>query len=119
MPDNTTAQTAAEFPEIVCLCGSTRFMDAYNDARKSLTLQGKIVLSVEIVTYDQATDPQIHDPETKRMLDELHLRKIDLADRVHILNVPTDEMPHGYIGESTANEIAYAKEQGKVITWLT
>ena len=37
-------------PKIICLCGSTRFVDYYNEWREKLTLEGKIVLSVEIVT---------------------------------------------------------------------
>jgi len=42
----------------------------------------------------------------------LHLRKIDLADEVYILNVG------GYIGESTARELAYARDHGKRIRFL-
>lgn len=100
------------FPEIVCLCGSTRFMDAFHAENRRLSLEGKIVLTVEIVTYDGTTDPQRADPEQKAMLDDLHLRKIDIARRVHVLNVG------GYVGESTAAEIEYARQQGKAITWL-
>jgi hypothetical protein len=46
------------------------------------------------------------------MLDELHKRKIDLADEVFIIN------KGGYIGESTRSEIEYAKAHNKVITYL-
>ena len=74
-------------PAIVCLCGSTRFMDAFHQANRQLSLNGMIVLTVEIATYDGATDPQGTDPDTKAKLDALHLRKIDLADAVLILNV--------------------------------
>lgn len=98
--------------EVVCLCGSTRFMDAFHAANARLSLEGKIVLTVEIVTYDGATDPQRADPEQKVKLDELHLRKIDLADRVFVLNVG------GYIGESTRDEINYAESIGKPIEYL-
>jgi hypothetical protein len=45
-------------------------------------------------------------------LDELHKRKIDLADEVLILNVG------GYIGDSTRSELEYARAKGKVIRWL-
>jgi hypothetical protein len=48
----------------------------------------------------------------KPMLDDLHFRKIDLADEVFILNVA------GYIGESTARELAYAESLGKPIRYL-
>ena len=100
-------------PEIVCLCGSTRFVDTFNEWRKKLTLEGKIVLAIEIVTtQSRDEDPQHVNPEMKKMLDELHLRKIDLSDTVMILNVD------GYIGESTANEIRYAMVCHKNIVYL-
>lgn len=51
-------------------------------------------------------------PEQKIALDELHKRKIDLADEVYVLNVG------GYIGESTKSEIQYAKEIRKRIRYL-
>lgn len=87
-------------------------MDAFHAANRKLSLEGKIVLTVEIVTYEKTTDPQGRDLETKRALDELHFRKIDLADTVLVLNVG------GYIGESTQNEIAYAMRTGKPIQYL-
>lgn len=100
-------------PKIVCLCGSTRFVDTFNIYRQKLTLEGKIVLSIEIVTtQEQKDDPQYCNPQLKQMLDELHKRKIDLADEVFVLNVG------GYIGESTRSEIEYAKAHGKPIRYL-
>jgi len=101
------------FPKIACLCGSTRFIEVFNEWRKKLTLGGRIVLSVELVLpQSQREDPQHHDLKVKQELDELHLRKIDLADEVLILNVG------GYIGDSTRRELDYAKSKGKVIRFL-
>jgi len=77
-------------------------------------LAGKIVLSIGIDTKSD-TDLLLAGeltPEDKERLDELHLRKIDLADEVLILNVD------GYIGTSTKREIAYAQANGKVVRWL-
>lgn len=100
-------------PEIVCICGSTRFIDEWSYWRQRLTYEGKIVLAIEIVTsQDCTTDPQHADPDLKVKLDELHKRKIDLADRVFVLNV------NGYIGESTRSEIAYTERLGKPIDYL-
>lgn len=91
-------------PPIVCLCGSTRFVEEFNRQRRELTEAGVIVLAIEVVTTQACTtDPQHVDPDLKARLDELHKRKIDLADRVLVLNVG------GYIGESTCSEIAYAR----------
>ena len=103
-------------PTIVCLCGSTRFSQAFRDANLRETLAGKIVLSIGC---DMRSDTQLfgHMPEKeitqiKKRLDELHLRKIDLADEVLVLNVS------GYIGESTNNEIVYATSKGKYVRYL-
>ncbi len=103
-------------PKIVCLCGSTRFSKAYREANLRETLAGNIVLTIGC---DMRSDGDLFAPmtqderdEVKRRLDELHLRKIDLADEVLILNV------NGYCGESTLREIAYASDKGKEIRWL-
>ncbi len=100
-------------PTIICLCGSTRFVDTFNEWQQRLTLEGKIVLSIELVLpQTEREDPQHSNFKVKRSLDELHLRKIDLADEVMILNVG------GYIGESTRNELNYAMKLGKPIIYL-
>lgn len=101
-------------PLIVCLCGSTRFSKAFHEANLRETLAGKIVLSIGC-DFKSDTDLLIAGQLTeadKQRLDELHLRKIDLADEVLILNVD------GYIGESTAREISYAQTHGKHIRYL-
>jgi hypothetical protein len=97
-------------PLIVCLCGSTRFGDAFRHANLRETLAGKIVLSIGCdFKSDDALGLTEHD---KKRLDELHLSKIDLADEVLILNVGQ------YIGESTTRELEYARQQGKVVRFL-
>lgn len=102
-------------PKILCLCGSTRFWEKFRDEGLRLTLEGKIVLSIGICAPDSMVlaHPETEEGKTqKRMLDELHQRKIDLADEILVLNVG------GYIGESTAREIEYAKAQGKPVVYL-
>lgn len=102
-------------PEIVCLCGSTRFYEAFREANLRETLAGKIVLSIGCDTKSDGDLFKVSPEELadiKGRLDELHLRKIDMADRVLILNVG------GYIGSSTANELAYARKHGKRIEFL-
>lgn len=97
-------------PRIVCLCGSGRFREAFEQAEFNETLAGRIVLTIGCNTHDVArsADLQHHKP----MLDELHLRKIDLADEVLVLNVGR------YVGESTRREVEYARSIGKPIRWL-
>lgn len=102
-------------PEIVCLCGSTRFYEAFQQANYEETMRGKIVLSVGFFMHSpQANHRECVGctPEQKIALDELHKRKIDLADRVLVLNVG------GYIGESTRSEIEYAKRAGKIVEYM-
>jgi len=103
-------------PEIVVLCGSTRFYSAFQRANYELTMAGKIVLSVGFYPHaiNEAGHGEgvSHDSPEKVRLDELHKRKIDVADRVFVLNV------EGYIGDSTRSEIEYAKAIGKPIYYL-
>lgn len=97
-------------PEVVVLCGSTRFSEAWAKARYDLTLEGKIVLTIGC---DTKSDEGLGiTPEQKEALDELHKRKIDMADRVFVLNVG------GYIGASTRSEIEYAEWFEKPIDYL-
>ncbi|WP_020472464.1 hypothetical protein [Zavarzinella formosa] len=105
---------ARERPKVVCLCGSTRFTDAFREANLRETLEGKIVLTVgcDTKTDDDLIGLGRLTGETKASLDSLHMRKIDLADEILVLNVGQ------YIGESTGREIAYAYEHGKSIRFL-
>jgi len=97
-------------PAIVCLCGSTRFFEAFRKANFDLTLQGRIVLSIGC---DTKSDGGLSlTQEQKVALDELHKRKIDLADGVLVLNVG------GYIGSSTRSEIEYAEAIGTPVSYL-
>lgn len=127
-------------PLIVCLCGSTRFKQEFIAANFRETMAGKIVLSVGL--YGHA-DKEVYNPteEEKVKLDELHKRKIDLADEVLIIcprvavcdkcGKPTKHELYGpsgccqftfrlrpYIGESTRSELEYAKKVNKVIRFL-
>lgn len=96
-------------PKIVCLCGSTRYKDAFEMATKEESLKGHIILSVAMFGHLEGL--KMDGPE-KKIFDELHLRKIDLCDEVLVLNVGNK------IGESTSNEIAYALSIGKPIRYL-
>lgn len=96
-------------PTIVCLCGSIRFGEMFRYVNQRETLAGKIVLAPGCFQGDVVLEVL---PGVKRRLDELHQRKIDLADEVLILNVG------GYIGQSTRLEIAYARQLGKRVRWL-
>lgn len=107
-------------PEIICICGSTRFADEHAIKRWEFERAGKaICLMINYLPAWYATEQgwkgNDHFGEKsglKDVLDELHLRKIDLADRVFVVN------PGGYIGESTRREIDYAKQHAKPIEYM-
>jgi hypothetical protein len=95
-------------PTIVCLCGSTKFREAYQKAHYDEGHAGRIVLTV----YCYKDDPCCKGPDDWKRLDELHKHQIDLADEILVLNVD------GYVGDSTKSEIRYATEHGKRVRWL-
>lgn len=103
--------------KVITLCGSTRFKDAFMEAQKKLTLEGNIVISVGL--FGHSGDSEVWEnmdegtlTETKKMLDDMHKRKIDMSDEIYVINVG------GYIGESTRSEIAYAEKTGKTVRYL-
>lgn len=109
-------------PEIVCLCGSSRFIEQFAVIGWEFEKAGKIVLGLHLLpwSYCQKFDTKgkgfvDHIAEAEGVaekMDELHLRKIDLADNVFVLNID------GYIGDSTRREIAYAKKTGKPVSYI-
>jgi len=90
---------------VITLCGSTRFKEDFERVNRQLTLAGNIVISVGCFGHagDTFTD------EEKIMLDDIHKRKIDMADAIFVIN------KGGYIGESTKSEIKYALEHNKQV----
>ena len=85
--------------KVITLCGSTRFKDAFLEAQKKLTMEGNIVISVGL--FGHSGDSEVWEEGIKEMLDDMHKRKIDMADEIFVINVG------GYIGESTRSEIVY------------
>ncbi|MEU6444801.1 hypothetical protein [Streptomyces sp. NPDC047046] len=100
-------------PTIVVLCGSTARWDKLAEANLYETAAGRVVLAPGCNLKEPHplwADQQQAD-RLKQLLDTLHLRKIDMADEVLVVN------PDGYIGASTAREIDYARSIGKPIRY--
>ena len=102
---------------VITLCGSTRFKDQFIEAQKKLTLEGNIVISVGL--FGHSGDQEVWEnmdegtlTKTKEMLDDMHKRKIDMADAIFVINVG------GYVGSSTKSEIEYAITHGKEVRYL-
>lgn len=103
--------------KVITLCGSSRFKEDFFKVQKDLTLKGNIVISLGL--FGHSGDNEVWEnmdegtlTNTKKMLDDMHKRKIDMADEIFVVNVG------GYIGESTKSEIEYAKIHGKKVNYL-
>lgn len=107
-------------PDIVCICGSTKFADEHAIARWELEKDGRhIGLMINYLpkwyAVGEGLEGSDHYGESagcKEALDELHKRKIDLSDWVFVINT------NGYVGESTAEEVEYARAHGKPVKWM-
>jgi hypothetical protein len=96
--------------KIITLCGSTKFKDEFIAEQKRLTLEGNIVISVGL--FGHSGDNEVWSESTKEMLDDMHKRKIDLADEIFVIN------PGGYLGHSTISEIEHAEKTNKTVKYL-
>ncbi len=95
---------------VITLCGSSRFKNEFLETQKRLTLEGNIVISLGL--FGHSGDSEAFDSETIKMLYDMHLQRIRMADEIFVVNVG------GYIGASTKEEIEYAKILGKKISYL-
>ena len=107
--DSVTDNMVGKY-KVITLCGSTRFKEQFLEAQKRLTLEGNIVISVGL--FGHSGDDEVWTEGTKEMLDDMHKRKIDMADEIFVINVG------GYIGSSTRSEIEYAKKNGRDVRYL-
>lgn len=98
-----------ERPEVITLCGSTRFKAEFLEAEARFEREGVAVFSVGYFAH--ADGIPISDEE-KVAADELHKWKIRMSDAIFVVN------PGGYIGESTRSEINYADEVGVPVQYL-
>ena len=107
-------------PKIICICGSTRFADLHAIMKWELEKAGNVIclminyLPIWYVKREGWKEPNhlAEQSGLKDVLDELHLRKIDLADEILVIN------KDGYIGESTRREIDYAESKGKPVCYM-
>lgn len=96
---------------VITLCGSTKFKNEFIELQKRLTLEGNIVISVGLFGHADGDYKTVLTDDVKVMLDDMHKRKIDMADEIYVVNVG------GYVGTSTKSEMAYALETGKKINY--
>ena len=94
--------------KVITLCGSTRFKEDFERVNRELTLAGNIVISVGCFGHSG----DVFSDEQKIMLDDIHKRKIDMADGIYVIN------RNGYVGESTQSEIRYAYLHNKTVAFM-
>jgi hypothetical protein len=95
---------------VITLCGSTKFKKQFREAETAITLSGNIVISVGF--FEQSEGITITE-EQEKLFEKIHLRKIDMADEILVIDV------NGYIGKSTRNEIEYARSKGKKVNFYS
>lgn len=95
-------------PEVVTICGSTRFKEETLQAIAEAEFKGFVALSVG--SYMHADGYTLTD-EQKQGFDELHKWKIAMSDAVLVIN------EDGYVGSSTRSEIEFARSIGVEVRW--
>lgn len=99
------AESPASGINLVCICGSTRFNWAMEDARFNETIKGNVVL---LTSGRRVTE----EGTKKKILDEVHRLKIGMANEILVVTVDD------YIGESTRGEIDLANSLGKPVRYV-
>ncbi len=115
--NNNDPLGVSEKPKIVVMCGSSRFCDIMAVA-KWLIERDELAITMGLhllpVWYPDCPDHHLAEHECCNLaMDELHLRKIDLADEVFVVNFD------GYIGDSTKREISYAESKSVKVRYFT
>lgn len=92
--------------KVVTICGSMKFKEKMMEVAKELEIKNEYVVIQCIYSNDKFNEKE------KQILAKLHYDKIKISDAIYVINI------NGYIGESTAKEIEYAKKLGNEIIYL-
>ena len=96
--------------KVITVCGSYKFKKEMVEITEKMTLQGNCVLMPNELTRKNKEE---YNEEEVRIIGGMHKEKIKLSDAIIVVDV------NGYIGESTKNEIEYAKSLNKEILYYT
>ena len=96
--------------KVITLCGSSKFESYFLKLNEKLSIEGNIVLMPTFFHCSEYSKDL--NAQSIKTLKNLHLKRIDLADEILVINV------NGYIGESTKLEIEYAKSLNKKVNYL-
>ena len=107
-----------EKTKIVVLCGSSKFTDVMAVCSWLIEKEERaITMGLHLLPSWYGEKPiKSHLAEYEgvaEQFNELHLRKIDIADEIFVVNVS------GYIGDDTRREIGYAESKNLRIRYFT
>ena len=94
--------------KVITICGSMRFSKEMMKISEELELKD----GYAVIQCVYNADGEKYEGIDAEMLDRIHRKKIDISDAIYVVNVG------GYIGNSTRNEIEYAKTLGKEVLSL-
>jgi len=103
-------------PKVITMCGSSRFCDKMAVIAWLLERdEGAITLSLHLLPswYTTVESHLAEEEGVAGAMDVLHLCKIDMSDEIYVVDW------EGYVGDSTRNEIEYAKSWGKRIRYFS
>ena len=100
--------------KIITLCGSVTKTPkpVWDSIAQWETLNGNIVLMVNVWGMRDYLHNDPDGKEKKRMLDVIHKRKIAISDEVQVIRLA------GYIGDSTKSEIEFAQSLDVPINYI-
>jgi hypothetical protein len=100
---------------VVCLSGSTRFIDIMAAKAFEMERDGDVItLGCHLLPawYGAEDHHQAEAEGCADHMDAIHLSKIDMADELLVFNIG------GYIGDSTRREIEYATAKGMPVNYF-
>ena len=93
--------------KVITICGSMRFSKEMMKIAEELELKD----GYAVIQCVYNVDGQKYEGIDANILDKIHRKKIDISDAIYVVNID------GYIGNSTRNEIEYAKNNGKEVIY--
>ena len=94
--------------KVITICGSMRFSKEMMKISEELELKK----GYAVIQCVYNVDGLKYEGFDAKLLDKIHRKKIEISDAIYVVNV------NGYIGNSTRNEIEYAKSLGREILSL-
>ena len=93
--------------KVITICGIMRYSKQMIKIAEELELKK----GYAVIQCVYNIDGQKYEGVDASILDKIHRKKIDISDAIYVVNID------GYIGNSTKNEIEYAKNNGKKVIY--